>query len=221
MKRQSNTTKGGWLALFGIAAAVPVVCANPTVHAQSVNPYSGGLTAPCYAQLLGNLTFVHNGTLVSCVRTIQGAESGQVRYGRWGSTEVHVDASGNIYVKGQPVGVARNPSSAVSGLSSRCPQNDIQACNESERQSEDASRRMPQESSFPKRNPVMGIIGCVLFFFVAVRAIVLLAMAGDWPNVILMAALIVMTVYIPWSWYRSLRAAQASESTCFDHSSHT
>lgn len=220
MRRRIQHTTRGWLTRLGIAGAVALICTAPTVHAQSVNPYKVELTQPCSARLLGNLTRVSTDALVSCMRALQAAKSRQVGYGRSGSAEVKADASSNVGVNGQPVNVARNASGAESGLSGHCLQGDLQACNRSGTQAEDASHRMPQRRPFLYRTPLVGIAACVLFFFAAVRAIVPLAMAGDWPNIILMVAIMIITVYTPWSLYRRWRASQASESKLFGESNH-
>lgn len=100
-------------------------------------------SAPCYVNVAGQLMHVVTGSLESCARTIQATRPGygQVATGQWGSHQVAVDQNSNVYLNGQPVGRARNPSGTYGSLSDRCMSGDSAACNQWQRQTENATEQ--------------------------------------------------------------------------------
>ena len=99
--------------------------------------------APCYAMVNGQLMHLVTGSLVSCARTIQATRQGhgQIAKGRWGSHEVAVDQNSSVYVDGEAVGRAKNPSGTYGSLSDRCQSGDAAACEQWRRQTENAQRQ--------------------------------------------------------------------------------
>ncbi|MBE9169995.1 hypothetical protein IQ238_21550 [Pleurocapsales cyanobacterium LEGE 06147] len=107
-------------------------------------------TAPCYAQFQGQtMLYMFDSPLVNCARTIRAAATpgAQWGFGTWGNYQVRIDSNGNTYAnpgnaQWQYVGVAVNQSGAVGSLSDRCFNGDVQACNQWQRQSENAIEQM-------------------------------------------------------------------------------
>lgn len=97
-------------------------------------------SAPCYANVNGQLMHLVTGGLESCARTIQATRPGygQVAVGRWGNYEVAVDQNSQVYLNGKLVGRAKNLSGTYGSLSDRCMSGDMAACAQWRSQSEKA-----------------------------------------------------------------------------------
>lgn len=124
------------IAVNGIAtgtiAVMLLLSVSQSVYAQQ--------SAPCYVNVNGQFMHVVTGSLESCARTIQATRPGygQMAVGRWGHHRIAVDQNSNVYLDGQPVGRARNPSGTYGSLSDRCASGDVAACNQWRRQTENA-----------------------------------------------------------------------------------
>lgn len=125
MKSQLNT-------ISSIALTLLASLASQNIHAEE--------SAPCYANVNGQLMHVVTVGLESCARTIQaaGPRNGQMAVGRWGNYEVVVDQNSSVYLNGQPVGRAKNLSGTYGNLSDRCKSGDTAACDQFYRQTERA-----------------------------------------------------------------------------------
>lgn len=118
--------------LISIIPVVFTLLASQIIHAEE--------SAPCYANVNGQLMHLVTGGLESCARTIQATRPGygQMAVGRWGNYEVAVDQNSNVYLDGQPVGRARNLSGTYGSLSDRCANGDTAACNQWKGQTDNA-----------------------------------------------------------------------------------
>ena len=118
--------------ITGAIAMILSLSISQNVYAQE--------TAPCYANVNGQLMHVITSTLESCARTIQATRPGygQMASGRWGGHQVAVDQNSNVYIDRQLVGRARNLSGGYGSLSDRCQRGDVAACHQWRRQTENA-----------------------------------------------------------------------------------
>jgi hypothetical protein len=114
------------------AFIVPPLFISQTIQAQE--------SAPCYANVNGQLMHLITGSLESCARTIQATRPGygQMAEGQWGNYQVTVDQNSNVYLDGQLVGRARNLSGTYGSLSDRCMSGDTAACNQWRNQTDNA-----------------------------------------------------------------------------------
>jgi hypothetical protein len=101
-------------------------------------------TAPCRVLHGGMNIAVGTMTLDACARTIQASQG----LGSWGGQRVNTDGQGGVYVNGQFVGRAMNPSGTYGSLRDRCLRGDVAACDQFGAQSDSYGRQYQQ--MYPK-----------------------------------------------------------------------